>query len=230
MQRYDGLVQSTTGAVIPGASVQVNILSSGAAATIYSDEVPNAKTNPMTSGSDGSFFFYAADDDYTIAATYGGTTYTLGDVTLHSPPAWRNLVVKASSVAVNNSIVLKNDEELEFAVLDNETWEFSLHLDVTTNLNADFRFKLTGPGGSGGIQYRWFDDTGLIEDGLLGFEVETVVASAAALTRVQQIMHGHYAATSDGDIHFQWAQGTAHASNTEVRINSYLIARKVLLA
>ncbi len=229
MQRYDALVQSTTGAVIAGATVTVRVKSSGVVATIYSDEILTGKTNPLTSGSDGSFWFYAADDDYTIAATYGGTTYTLGDVTLHSPEAWRQLVVKTASVPVNDSVVLKNDEELLFAVLAGETWEFHILVRLTTSAIGDFKYKFNGPAGSG-YTYHQRHEPGAFSEGSCDAIGDTVSALGGVVTDMPLIIGGIFAATAAGTMNFQWAQDTGDAFvDTHVNIGSYLIARKVSL-
>ncbi len=234
MQRHDSLVQSTTGAVIPGASVQINVKSSGAPATIYSDEGTTPITNPITTGSDGSFFFYAADDDYTIAATYGGTTYTLGDVTLHSPPAWRQLVYKTSDETVNQAgtgDTLQDDDDLEFDVLTGETWDFEIAISYTTPAAADFKFKLNGPAGTGYHMLVFYESSVTVSQSGL-FAVGTTVSVTAAGTVAGKLafIRGFFAATASGTMNFQWAQNTANAGDTKVLTGSHLIARKVLLA
>ncbi len=235
MQRHDGLVQSTTGAVIPGASVQVNVLSSGAPATIYQDEVPNAKTNPITTGSDGSFFFYAADDDYTIAATYGGTTYTLGDVTLHSPPGWRQFVAKTASVAMNADNALKDDEELEFDMLAGEMWEFTFILSVTTAAAADFQYEIdTTPGASGTGQHAHHAYTAAAVFAQADFcdfgTVYGTIFAGVAAAGQPMFIHGYVTASANCVVHFRWAPTNVDASDTEVNIGSYVSARKVSLS
>ncbi len=231
-QRYDGIVQSTTGAVIAGATVTVRVKSSGAVATIYSDEVLTAKTNPMTSGSDGSFWFYAADDDYTIAATYGGTTYTLGDVTLHSPEAWRQFVSKAGDETLNNNNTLQDDDDLEFDILDGETWEFKIVLKLTIKAASDFQFKVDGPAGTGVCQYTFYSQAGvatIIATNWVSVNVTAGVTVPGDQINVSAVLHGHYTATFSGTVHFQWSQQTAVAEDTKVEATSFLIARKVSL-
>ncbi len=231
MQRYDGVVQDSSGAAISGATVTVRVLSSGALAVVYSDEVLTAKTNPLTTTTDGSFWFYAADDDYTIAATYGGATYTLGDVTLHSPEAWRQFTYKLADETVNNSNALQDDDDLLFTVLAGETWEFTAILKLTTDLNADFRYQFTGPAGAGyvsGQAYNTADALVHAQNGVFG--AHNAVVYAGNVINAPVTIGGFFVATASGTVNLQWAQNTAHASNTQVLIGSFLIARKVLLA
>ncbi len=233
MQRYDGIVQSTAGAVLAGTSVQVNIKSTAAAAVIYSDEVLTVKTNPITTAADGSFWFYAADDDYILVATHGAATYTLGDVTLHSPESWRQHVVKVASIPVNNSIIFKDDEELVFNVLTGETWEFTYVLSISTLPAADFRFQFaTTPGvsGSGYIAYVAYENVTLVEANHSIITWVRNIAYAGVATAEPILIHGYIIATANATVNLTWAQRVADLSDTHVNIGSSLIARKVLLA
>lgn len=66
MQRYINSVAGPTGAPVSGALVQVNLWPSGMAATIYSDNGATVTTNPLTTDTNGSFSFYAADGHYQL--------------------------------------------------------------------------------------------------------------------------------------------------------------------
>jgi hypothetical protein len=85
MQKYQDVVLDRRGNVKAGASVLVSTLA-GAQATIYSDDGVTETGNPLTTGSDGSFAFYAADGRYTLTISGQGlTTKTVSDIQLEDP-------------------------------------------------------------------------------------------------------------------------------------------------
>ena len=150
---------------------------------------------------------------------------------MHSPEAWRQFVAKTASVPVNNSNVLKNDEELEFDVLDGETWEFKAILKLTTDLNADFKYQFTGPAGAGRVGGRGYNTGDALVHAQTGvFGAHNSVVYAGNVINALVTIDGFFVATASGTVNLQWAQNTAHASNTQVLIGSFLIARKVSLA
>lgn len=59
------------GDILPGATVEVRLESTGNLATIYSDDTGTAKANPFTADSEGFAIFYAAAGFYKITATSG---------------------------------------------------------------------------------------------------------------------------------------------------------------
>jgi hypothetical protein len=85
MQKYFNYVQNTHGDAIQGASVAVTITSSGATATIYSDDGITTTTNPLTTDENGYFGFYAADNIYTLTISGNGiTTQTITGIQLET--------------------------------------------------------------------------------------------------------------------------------------------------
>ena len=84
MQKYQDFV-IYKGRGVAGASVLVTT-AAGATATIYSDNGSTTQANPMTTGVDGDFAFYAADGRYNIDISGTGfTTRTISDVLLEDP-------------------------------------------------------------------------------------------------------------------------------------------------
>jgi hypothetical protein len=80
MQFYSDRVTDQYGNVKASASVRV--LLNGSLATIYSDDGITTKANPITTGSDGSFSFYAANGTYTLSVSGAqAQTVTLLDYT-----------------------------------------------------------------------------------------------------------------------------------------------------
>jgi hypothetical protein len=86
MQRYfNSLAEQNGGKALAGASVLVQNFSDLTTATVYSTNsaiAGNIKTNPLTSASDGSFFFYADDGRYSLVIVAQGTTSTASDILL----------------------------------------------------------------------------------------------------------------------------------------------------
>jgi len=72
MQQFFDVIQSTTGMALPNTQVTV-YNSSGALATLYSNNGVTLKGNPVTTNSDGEYFFYAANGTYSIS--YSATGY-----------------------------------------------------------------------------------------------------------------------------------------------------------
>jgi hypothetical protein len=82
MQPYTDVLFSSTGPV-RNVSVTIKTYPGGAVATIYSDNGVTTAANPLTTGNDGRFLFYAADGFYTITVSGAGiTTATIGPILL----------------------------------------------------------------------------------------------------------------------------------------------------
>lgn len=79
MQHYTNTLYDTMGNAIVGATVNVYAAGTTTASTIYSDNVGTSKSNPTTTGSDGSFDFYAANGRYDLVITHTGHTFTDAD-------------------------------------------------------------------------------------------------------------------------------------------------------
>lgn len=227
MQRYDGVVQDASGNTILNASVQVNIKATAAAATIYSDEGVTPKTNPIVTGMSGRFWFYAADGDYTVTATYGGSTFELGDVTLRA--ATHVFRIKATDEVVNSNAA-QDDDDLHFNIYNGETWDFVIIAYVTTTLAADFRFAVHATGGGGYFEGIVIDGDGTTiishqRNVVGGFDLVTYTV---APTQKPLEIHGTVTATGDTAVRFVWSQQTnTPADDTKVEEGSFLKAQRV---
>lgn len=83
MQKYYNNVISASGKPVQGASVLVTVLSTGAVATIYSDNGVTTTTNPLTTDAYGQFSFYADVNRYSFSVTANGAVgYSFSDVIL----------------------------------------------------------------------------------------------------------------------------------------------------
>ncbi len=79
MQHYTDTLFDTLGNAISGATIYVYAAGTTTASTIYSDNGSTTTTNPLTSGSDGSFDFYAANARYDLVITHASHTFTSAD-------------------------------------------------------------------------------------------------------------------------------------------------------
>ena len=83
MEKYHGTALSIAGPAIPEAEVTVYDLGTEDLATIYADNGVTSKSNPLTTGIDGEYNFYAANGRYTLVTVKAGfATDTRTDVML----------------------------------------------------------------------------------------------------------------------------------------------------
>jgi hypothetical protein len=88
MQHYTDTLYDTFGNAISGATVNVYVAGTTTPATIYSDNLGTGTTNPLTTGSDGSYDFYAANGRYDLVITHPGHTFSSADtagIALYDP-------------------------------------------------------------------------------------------------------------------------------------------------
>jgi len=75
LARFQATAVDTAGNVLPSASIEVRLESSGSLVTVYSDRAgATPKSNPFTADSEGYFFFHAPGGAYRITATLGDAT------------------------------------------------------------------------------------------------------------------------------------------------------------
>ena len=82
MQKFIETVIGETSRPVAGATVTVYTAGTTTPATIYLTNGGAATTNPLTTDSDGMFYFYAADGRYDIVITSGTSTKTISDILL----------------------------------------------------------------------------------------------------------------------------------------------------
>ena len=84
MHKYRDIVIDNRGNAIKSATITVTVTSSGAVASIFSDNGVTAESNPFTSSSvDGAYEFYVANGRYTITVTKTGyDTEALTDISI----------------------------------------------------------------------------------------------------------------------------------------------------
>jgi len=133
---------------------------------------------------------------------------------------------------VTNDATVNNDDELFLAMGANEAWEFEAFVIASVgNDNApDFRFTFAVPSGA---TIRWVatqqkdsdpNVTGQVP--VLASGIERTVNMSGNDVFFVQVRGVVQTAGTGGNLQFQWAQGSAHATPTSVQLNSFLKAGK----
>ena len=229
LQQFVGRVIDNAGVARSGAEVTIRVKSSGALATIYSDQGVTTIDNPTNTDTDGSFKFFAADNDYTVTDDKG---FQLGDVTLFGGMGNTQYLIKTDDLPwVNASTVLVNDSTLAFDVGANEVWEFLMIALVETALIPGFDWKFTIPAGTVYTHKSsiMFNGAGTTYHYSTALDWEdSYTGGRPALTddplRIRGIIENGVTA---GTVQFQFAQNAVNAFDTKVAEGSYLIARQV---
>jgi len=223
MRQVTGYAVDPNGNTLGGASVRVGHLASSSPALLYSDEGTTRITNPIIARADGSFDFYTYDGDYSVSVTFGGTTYTLSDMSLDLG----HIVYKNADEVINDAVTgatYQNDDDLVFAVRNNEKYHFRMVLYVTTTVAADFKFIFTGPFGIGYFVYSIIDGDGttVIDNARQAVGAGVVANYTAIPTQIPLIAEGTFTANAHGVFQLQWAQNAATAVDTKVEEYSFI--------
>lgn len=236
MQQFIGRAIDRNGGARSKAVITVRVKSSGALASIYSDEGITPKTNPMTVTSNGSFFFYAANGNYTVTDDLG---FLLGDVALFAPDLDEEYVIKADGLPVKNAdTTLENDSTLKFDIGANENWEFTLAgLLYRGATNTGFKWDFTIPAGAVFTNKcaAMYDKSVPSPTNVNGYNSEldttdSVAGYSGSLVEPRQfyvrgvILNGANA----GTVQLRYAQNNSWATNTYLAAGSWLIARKIV--
>jgi hypothetical protein len=124
-------------------------------------------------------------------------------------------------VTINNDDTLTNDAELMFTAAVGGKWCVTLVLGITTTVNADFKFDIVTPDAAPGGRI-WTCRTSEAYAGQS--DTSLTVTYGAVATAEPLVIRSVLDLTATGDVHFQWAQGTAHADSTTVHEGSFLMA------
>lgn len=137
-----------------------------------------------------------------------------------------SLIVKEADETVNNSSALQNDDELLFAVAANEVWQFEGVLIVNSTADGNFKMAFVGPSGAvgaWGAEMITNDTTPTASQGLANaLGSSDIAVYANTLPRIFRFWGGIHNGATGGNLTLQWAQNTAHASNTSVLAGSYI--------
>lgn len=141
---------------------------------------------------------------------------------------------KSAIETVNNSAALQNDDHLFYAIGANETWIFQGVLYVVAaSSTPQFRLAATVPSGAS-LRLAAVGARSAAADTLV-FVYPTAVVSGNAIqigtstVQLYPLLVQLWVANgaNAGNVQIQWAQWTAHASDTSVDVGSHLIGRRV---
>jgi len=146
---------------------------------------------------------------YGPSAAAGGATY----------------LVKASSETVNNSTTLQDDDDLTFTMTADKIYAFTMALLVTGNSGADFKLNID-VASSGAADYMLtYANTGGTFTGEMKWEGENTSIFADGSWHQTLSAKATGVMVCDGTnrlVKLQWAQASAHASNTQLLKGSWL--------
>lgn len=139
-------------------------------------------------------------------------------------------VRKTSDETLNNDNALQNDDELFLALAANEIWAFYMLIKSSSHANADIRYDFAAPAGAtlsfnaygrstaaaSYTVFRLLGDTALLYGAGVGVEWDSALIGV--------VING----ATPGNLQFRWAQVAAHASDTVVYANSYIVATRLL--
>ncbi len=142
----------------------------------------------------------------------------------------RAFVAKANDEDLinDNTLGVANDSELLFAVGANEIWFYTIIGGFTTTVNADFKFSLVTPGGTGLLQYMFMSSTtALLRLDTVAVNTPTSIIVAGAAGDEAFRIDG-YAATAGagGNVQFQWCQNTSHGDTTTIHQHTHIVAQR----
>ncbi len=186
-------------------------------------------------------FGTAADTDlYRLAANSlatDGALTVFGALTLGSTPIFAPLFAKkASDQVVNANATLANDNDLAVALAANATYIVECVVIYDSSTAADIQFAWTGPTGT---TFDWTNN-GISTGAAGGTSSITVTRSpigsgnplpaggvGVGSKLFAQIRGIVVTSSTTGNLQLMWAQNTSDATNTTVRINSFLRLTRV---
>ena len=152
------------------------------------------------------------------------------DATLVRPSDWNaehtgiKIVRKTADETVNNSAVLQNDDHLFFSVGANEVWILYGTLRASVLAANDIKIAFTMPTGGEAVYYSlssggiWVVSPNAHETLIPGDRTDMTLYLGGIV----------YNGATAGNIQMQWAQVTASVADTILKINSTLIAFRVV--
>ncbi len=136
---------------------------------------------------------------------------------------------KAADSPAKNNNTLADDPDLQFAVVANEIWEFTLLIRIDSDATADFNYVFTLPAGAAiwGVTITALAAATTVFDaditGAVSVQCQATGTDDVVLIRGSIVIGG-----TAGDVILQWAQNVTNAYDTKVLKGSYLSAQKVI--
>lgn len=143
--------------------------------------------------------------------------------------AYRGIAKTTETQVVNNSTVFVNDDTLVLAVEANSTYVYKLILAYSSNTTADFKWTFSGPagfGGQGNVFYLDPTSGGYSTIGAYAVASTRAVSGAGVVAQSEENGVLTVAGTA-GNFRVTWAQNTANATDTVVKIGSFMQLLKV---
>jgi hypothetical protein len=157
-----------------------------------------------------------------------GQVLTASDVNTWLAPQG---VVKPASQNVISSTVLVNDTDLVLPVAANASYIFDCFLDFTSVSGADLKVSWAVPSGASLLYQALHNEggaTGLNNSQLIYADSNTLFCAGNGATQVAAGLNGSLITTGTaGNLQLRWAQNTSTASNTTIRVQSYLMLVRV---
>lgn len=120
MQHYTDTLHDTHGNAISGATIYVYAAGTTTNSTIYSDNGSTTTPNPLTTGSDGGFHFYAANARYDLVITHPRYTFNsvhMRGITLFDGVATGGSGLRSlSGYGVNPSLTVNQTTAIQAAI------------------------------------------------------------------------------------------------------------------
>jgi hypothetical protein len=145
--------------------------------------------------------------------------------------------LKMFDESVANSIVLQNDDELQFPMLANEVWQFEFFFfwDAAA-ATPDISFSLNGPGTPMKLQAHLIgtdsnaEFAGGGQDGIVITAYGTLCSPSptSAPTSIGWIRGVVWNGITAGNLALQWCQRSSNATPTFVRAGSYVQAMRII--
>ncbi len=160
---------------------------------------------------------------------YNGTGWTsLGGSALGNPIINKvKLVNEVQNNTVNGTATLQPDDELFFDIGANETWTFRFMLQANSNVNPDFKFAVTAPGGAV-CTVSTADHEAAVSVANLGCGVSTGLVTGNTTNDLYELVGTIRNGANAGTVQLQWAQNTANAANSTIYAGSSVLATRAV--
>ena len=143
----------------------------------------------------------------------------------------RVAIRKAADEIVNNSAVLQDDDELQFAIAANETWVGRIVVFHLGDSTADIKFAVTVPAGAALLATTHHPlITSVALQSVQHMTTSGVAISSAgnAATGLCTIVYFSVAnGVTAGNVVLQWAQNVQTVADTTVKAGSFLTAERI---
>jgi hypothetical protein len=140
-------------------------------------------------------------------------------------------VIKPSETARANTTTMTNDPDLVLPLAGSCWYEIRgvIFYDGPTAGSSDIKWTFSVPTGNSGQYFAAHQNlSGVFAGAFQSNWTDTLTANTTGVgNRMIIEIHGITSTASSGNFRFQWAQNTSNGTNTHVREQSFLIARRI---